>query len=219
MPHHRNRRPLTEAERDVRRQADRERIEQAARALLTSDGWQRWIRVRATNGLARYSLRNQWLIAIECHTRDITPSYVAGFRAFLALNRCVRKGEKAIKILAPVTVKQRATTTKRPAKSASSSAPCRCSTRYLVICSVGLWRDAVARLTTLDSRRRGDRTAARVRSPEGDEPVPPCGRSLEPGDSSPAAAARGVAAPMSALVGGRVGGTGPRRTHPTSRSG
>jgi antirestriction protein ArdC len=108
MPHHRNRRPLTEAERDARRQADRERIEQAARALLTSDGWQRWIRVRATNGLARYSLRNQWLIAIECHARDITPSYVAGFRAFLALNRCVRKGEKAIKILAPVTVKQRA---------------------------------------------------------------------------------------------------------------
>jgi hypothetical protein len=38
------RRRLTEAERDARRQADRGRIEQAARALLTSDGWQRWIR-------------------------------------------------------------------------------------------------------------------------------------------------------------------------------
>ena len=102
-----NRRPLTDAERDARRQADRERIEQAARALLTSEGWQRWIRVRATNGLSRYSLRNQWLIAIECHARGITPTYVAGFRAFLALNRCVRKGEKAIRILAPVAVKQR----------------------------------------------------------------------------------------------------------------
>ena len=98
---------LTDAERDARRQADRERIEQAARALLTSDGWQRWIRVRATNGLSRYSLSNQWLIAIECHARGITPTYVAGFRAFLALNRCVRKGETAIKILAPVAVKQR----------------------------------------------------------------------------------------------------------------
>jgi hypothetical protein len=32
---------------------------------------------------------------------------IAGFRAFLALNRCVRKGEKAIKILGPVAVKQR----------------------------------------------------------------------------------------------------------------
>jgi hypothetical protein len=102
-PRHR----LSEAERDARRQADRERIEQAARALLTSEGWQRWIRVRATNGLSRYSLRNQWLIACDCHARGITPTYVAGFRAFLALKRCVRKGEAAIRILAPIAVKQR----------------------------------------------------------------------------------------------------------------
>ena len=102
-----NRKPLTDEERDARRKADRERIEQAARALLTSDGWQRWIRVRASNGLSRYSLGNQLLIAIECHARGITPTYVAGFRAFLDLNRCVRKGEKAIRILAPVAVKQR----------------------------------------------------------------------------------------------------------------
>ena len=102
-----NRRPLSEAEREARRRADRERIEHAARALLTTEGWQRWIRVRATNGLSRYSLRNQWLIAIECHARGITPTYVAGFRSFLALNRCVRHGEKAIRILAPVAVKQR----------------------------------------------------------------------------------------------------------------
>ena len=102
-----SRRSLTDAEGDARRRADRERIEQAARALLTTEGRQRWIRVRATNGLSRYSLRNQWLIAIECHARGITPTYVAGFRAFLDLNRCVRKGEKAIRILAPCTVKQR----------------------------------------------------------------------------------------------------------------
>jgi hypothetical protein len=50
-----NRRPLSEVEHDVRRLADRERIEQAARALLTTEGWQRWIRVRATNGLSRYT--------------------------------------------------------------------------------------------------------------------------------------------------------------------
>jgi hypothetical protein len=57
-----NRRPLTEQERDARRQADPERIEQAARALLTTDGWQRWIKVRASNGLSRYSLNNQCII-------------------------------------------------------------------------------------------------------------------------------------------------------------
>src|SRR4051794_9965283 len=92
MPRSAKRPRLTEAERDARRQADRERVEQAARALLTSDGWRRWIKVRASNRLARYSLRNQLLIAIDCHARGITPTYIAGFRAFLALNRCVRKG-------------------------------------------------------------------------------------------------------------------------------
>lgn len=107
MPRRFNRKPLSEQERDARRKADRARIEQATRALLTSEGWQRWIKVRASNGLSRYSLRNQMLIAIESHARGITPTYVAGFRAFLQLNRCVRKGEKAIRILAPVTVKQR----------------------------------------------------------------------------------------------------------------
>ena len=101
------RRRLSDAEKDARRRADRERLEHAARELLTSDGWKRWIRVRATNGLARYSLRNQWLIALECHRRGITPTYIAGFRAFLQLNRCVRKGERAIRILAPVAVKER----------------------------------------------------------------------------------------------------------------
>ena len=36
------------------------------------------------------------LIAVDCHARGITPTYVAGFRALLQLNRCVRKGEKAL---------------------------------------------------------------------------------------------------------------------------
>ena len=102
-----NRRPLSEEQRDARRKADRERIEQAARALLTTEGWQRWIKVRASNGLSRYSVSNQMLIALDCWSRGITPTYVAGFRAFLDLNRCVRKGETAIRILAPVTVKDR----------------------------------------------------------------------------------------------------------------
>jgi hypothetical protein len=94
---------LTEAERAERRQADRDRLEQAARALLTTQGWQRWVRVRSTNGLARYSFGNQLLIAMQ----RPDASYVAGFRAFLALNRCVRKGERAIRILAPMSVRRK----------------------------------------------------------------------------------------------------------------
>jgi hypothetical protein len=96
-------RKLTEAQRAERRQADRDRLEQAARALLSSEGWQRWVRVRSTNGLSRYSFGNQLLIAMQCP--DAT--YVAGFRAFLDLNRCVRKGERAIRILAPMSIRTR----------------------------------------------------------------------------------------------------------------
>jgi hypothetical protein len=96
-------RKLTEAERAERRQADRDRLEQAARALLSSEGWQRWVRVRSTNGLSRYSFGNQLLIAMQ--RPDAT--YVAGFRAFLDLNRCVRKAERAIRILAPMSVRTR----------------------------------------------------------------------------------------------------------------
>jgi len=97
-------RTLTDPERAERRQADRERLERAARELLSSDGWQRWVKVRSTNGLARYSFGNQLLIALQ--RPDAT--YIAGFRAFLALNRCVRKGEKAIRILAPMSIRHHA---------------------------------------------------------------------------------------------------------------
>ncbi len=83
---------------EERRAADRDRIEQAARALLSSEGWQHWVRVRARNGLARYSLGNQMLIALQ--NPDAT--YVAGFRGFLNLGRCVRKGERGIRIHAPI---------------------------------------------------------------------------------------------------------------------
>jgi N-terminal domain of anti-restriction factor ArdC len=89
---------LTEAEREQRRNQDRERIRQAVGLLLDSDGWRRWVKVRARNGLARYSLHNQLLIALQ--RPDAT--YIAGFRAFLDLDRCVRKGERSIRILAPV---------------------------------------------------------------------------------------------------------------------
>src|SRR5947199_8211844 len=76
-----NRKPPTEEERDARRRADRERIEQAARELLTTEGWQRWIKVRASNGLPVYSVSNQMLIAPDCCSRRITPTSLAAFPA------------------------------------------------------------------------------------------------------------------------------------------
>jgi len=47
------------------------------------------------------------LIASEGAKRGIAPTYVAGFRAWLALNRVVAKGSKGIYILAPISVKDR----------------------------------------------------------------------------------------------------------------
>jgi len=96
---------LTDAEREQRRAADRERLMQAAAQLLTSEGWQRWVRVRAQGGLARLSLNNQLLVALSCP--DAT--FVAGFKAWLKLGFCVRRGESAIRIIAPMPLKPRDT--------------------------------------------------------------------------------------------------------------
>jgi hypothetical protein len=38
---------LNDEEREQRRAQDRERLKEAAEQLLTSEGWQRWVRVRA----------------------------------------------------------------------------------------------------------------------------------------------------------------------------
>jgi hypothetical protein len=87
---------LSEQEREQRRAQDRERIKTAAQQLLESDGWQRWVRARARNGLARYSISNLCLIVLV--KPDAT--FVAGFKAWLELGYCVRKGQRAIRIFA-----------------------------------------------------------------------------------------------------------------------
>jgi len=43
-----SRRRLSEAEREQRRLADRERVKEAANELLSSEGWVRWVRARQT---------------------------------------------------------------------------------------------------------------------------------------------------------------------------
>jgi hypothetical protein len=98
------RRRLSEAERAERRQRDRERLQQAAQELLTSEGWQRWVRARAL--FHRYSLRNCLLLAAQCHERGIDAKRVAGFRTWLKLGRFVRKGEKGLVVLAPMPIRR-----------------------------------------------------------------------------------------------------------------
>src|SRR3989441_13271159 len=95
------RRRLTDEERAERREQQRELLDSAVRELLTSEGWERWVRTRAT--FHRYSWRNTMLIASQMPTA----TRVAGFRAWLKLNRCVRKGERGIRIFAPMNVPER----------------------------------------------------------------------------------------------------------------
>jgi len=101
----RSRRKLSDAERHERRRRDRERLAEALHELLSSDGWKAWLRARAT--LHDYSFHNTCLIAQEARRRGFHPTYVAGFRAWLKLGRCVRKGERGLPILAPVKVIER----------------------------------------------------------------------------------------------------------------
>jgi hypothetical protein len=98
-------RRLTEQERAERRRQDRERLQQAARELLSSDGWARWVKSRAM--FHSYSAGNCMLLAAQAHERGIDLTHVAGFRTWLKLNRSVRKGETALRILAPIPVKDR----------------------------------------------------------------------------------------------------------------
>lgn len=98
-----DRRRLTDSEREQRRRADRERVTEAALQLLSSEGWKRWVRTRQT--FRTYSASNCMLIALQCHQRGIRPEQIAGFHAWIKLGRTVRKGEQAIRILAPITLK------------------------------------------------------------------------------------------------------------------
>jgi antirestriction protein ArdC len=87
--------PLSDEERAERRAAEREQMREAVETLRTSEGWQRWLKVR--RHFHDYSFHNQLLIAVQCPHA----TRVAGFRKWLEVGYAVRKGEKAIRIWAP----------------------------------------------------------------------------------------------------------------------
>ncbi len=89
---------LTDEERAERRRQEQQLTERAVAQLRSSTGWQRWLQARSTAGLRRLSVRNQCMVALQ----DPTATYVAGFRGWLALGYCVRKGETSrIRVWAP----------------------------------------------------------------------------------------------------------------------
>lgn len=99
-------RSLTEAQREAADQARRETVEQLHQQLADNisnlddrDAWQRWLGMAAK--LHRYSFNNVTLTMLQ--KPDAT--LIAGYRAWQAMGHQVRRGEKAIKILGPVTRK------------------------------------------------------------------------------------------------------------------
>jgi antirestriction protein ArdC len=70
-------------------------LEQGVLELTTSQRWTDFLRAQST--FREYSYRNALLIAKQCPQA----TRVAGFRAWRSLGRDVRKGERAIWILAP----------------------------------------------------------------------------------------------------------------------
>ena len=83
---------LSPAERELRRERDRERIAEAVRELRTSDGWLRWLQARSR--FYRYSAQNCMLIAMQCpHATRVAP-----LKTWNQHGRRVQRGERAIAI-------------------------------------------------------------------------------------------------------------------------
>jgi hypothetical protein len=61
----------------------------------------------AYSAFYNYSTGNQLLAMFECMGRGLEPGPIHTFRGWLNLNRHVRKGEKAITLCMPVTVKRK----------------------------------------------------------------------------------------------------------------
>ncbi len=74
-------------------------LQEGIRNLTSSDSWRNYLDAQSL--FHHYSFNNVILIASQCHGA----TQVAGFNAWRKLNRFVRKGEKAIWILAPLVHK------------------------------------------------------------------------------------------------------------------
>lgn len=79
-----------------RQNVAREQLDQALAQLVGQDEWLRWLDTRSK--FHRYSFGNTLLIAFQ----RPEATQVAGYKAWQALGRQVRKGERGIAILAPV---------------------------------------------------------------------------------------------------------------------
>lgn len=82
-------------------------LQGAVAAIVESGQLRRWLDAMSSNGLHRWSMNNRLLALMQLVQRGeaIEDAHLMGFRQWEGLNRRVRKGEKAVWILAPMTRK------------------------------------------------------------------------------------------------------------------
>ena len=90
------------ADRDEQLKEIQEALEKGVAELSTSEGWQKYL--ESASKFHNYSFNNQMLIALQTNGMA---TQVASYRSWLNDHeRQVEKGQKAIKILAPITYKK-----------------------------------------------------------------------------------------------------------------
>ncbi|MFJ8388525.1 ArdC-like ssDNA-binding domain-containing protein [Streptomyces sp. NPDC094438] len=92
----------TTEERAAEVDALHEQLNTAIASLVSADGWKAMLRATVAN-LGRYSANNMLLILAQCpHATQ-----VRSFKQWKENGRSVRKGEKGLRIFAPMTVKKK----------------------------------------------------------------------------------------------------------------
>jgi antirestriction protein ArdC len=82
-------------------------LQGAVASIVESGQLRRWLDAMAGNGLHRWSMNNRLLALVQLAQRgeSIEGAHLMGFRQWEGMNRHVRKGERAVWILAPMTRK------------------------------------------------------------------------------------------------------------------
>lgn len=107
------------AAREAKLEALQQKLTESVEALVTGEDWKRSLEFAAR--FRSRSFNNTMLIHVQHYAAYAqgrvptpTPTYVAGFRQWLSLNRAVVKGQSGYAILAPVTARFASTTPTDP---------------------------------------------------------------------------------------------------------
>jgi len=96
--------PKTDAQRESELADLKETLANGVAAIKNSEDWKRYLRLAAR--FHTYSLNNVILVMIQCDARGMKPpTRLASFKKWQEFKRNVSKGQKGLKIFAPIIVK------------------------------------------------------------------------------------------------------------------